>query len=124
VLTADKIMDKKLGLKLEVNGNLVTNAGLDTDDYVLIGNVTLTKRSNGSKDFTLNVSGMDGEQNDHLYWYGTELKAGDTITFEVIEAPFDEPKMRTKSAIDQEAIIKSKLENYYHLKERLKDHIK
>ncbi len=117
-------MDKKLGLKIKVNGNLVTKAGLDTDDYVLIGNVTLTERHNGSKDFTLNVSGMDGEQNDDLYWYGTELKAGDAITFEVIEAPFDEPKMRTKSAIDQEVMIKNKLEKYYYLKERLKDHIK
>lgn len=117
-------MDKKLGLKIKVNGNLVTNAGLDTDDYVLIGNVTFSKRNNGSKDFTLNVSGMDGELNDHLYWYGTDLKEGDTITFEVIEAPFDDPQTRTKSDIDQEAMIKSKLENYYHLKEKLKDYIK
>jgi len=117
-------MDKKLGLKIKVNGNLVTNAGLDTDDYALIGNVTFTERNNGNKDFALNVSGMDGKQKDHLYWYGTELKAGDTITFEVIEAPFDDPKTRIKSDIDQEAIIKSKLENYNHLKEKLKDHIK
>ncbi|MGE8426705.1 MAG: hypothetical protein ACN6O7_02470 [Sphingobacterium sp.] len=117
-------MDKKLGLKIKVNGNLVTNAGLDKDDYVLIGNITFAERNNGSKDFTLNVSGTDGDQNDNVYWYGTELKEGDTISFEVIEPPFDDSKTRTKSDIDQEARIKSKLEHYYLLKAKLKDHIK
>lgn len=117
-------MDKKLGLKIEVNGNPITNAGLDADDYVLIGNVTFAERNNGSKEFTLNVSGVDGEQNDHLYWYGTELKEGDTIIMEVIEAPFDDPKTRTKSEIDKKAVLKDKLDTYYHLKEKLKDHIK
>ncbi len=75
-MITDTIMDKKLGLKIKVNGVLVTNAGLDKDDYVLIGNITFAKRNNGSKDFTLNVSGMDGEKNDDVYWYGTELKEG------------------------------------------------
>lgn len=117
-------MEKKLGIKVKVNGNPVTNAGFDKDDYVLVGNVTFVERNNGSKEFTLNVSGMDNEQNDNVYWYGTELKEGDTITFEVIEAPFDDPQTRTKSDIDQEARIKSKLEQYHLLKEKLKDHIK
>ncbi|WP_223582978.1 hypothetical protein [Sphingobacterium sp. GVS05A] len=63
-------MDKKLGLKIKVNGNPVTNAGLDKDDYVLVGDVTFTEQKNGSKEFTLNVNGMDGEENDHVYWYG------------------------------------------------------
>ena len=117
-------MDKKLGLKIKVNGNLVTNAGLDKDDYVLIGNITFAERNNGSKDFTVNVSGMDGDQNENVYWYGTELNEGDTISFEFIEPPFDDPKTRTKSDIDQEARIKSKLEHYHLLKAKLKDHIK
>lgn len=64
-------MDKKLSLKIKVNGNPVTNAGLDKDDYVLVGDVTFTERKNRSKEFTLNVSGMDGEENDQVYWYGT-----------------------------------------------------
>lgn len=117
-------MDKKLGLKIQVNGRLVTNAGLDKDDYVLIGNINFVERKNGSKEFTLCVSGMDGEQNDHVYWYGTDLKEGDTITFEVIEGPFEDPKTRTKSEIDKKTLLKNKLDNYYHLKEKLKDHIK
>ncbi|RKE55356.1 hypothetical protein [Sphingobacterium detergens] len=117
-------MEKKLGLKIELNGSPVTNAGLDKDDYVLIANLNFVERKNGSKEFSFNVSGMDGEQNDHLYWYGTDLKEGDTITMEVIEAPFDEPKTRTKSEIDKKAVLKDKLDTYYHLKEKLKDHIK
>jgi hypothetical protein len=116
-------MDKKLGLKIKVNGNPVTNAGFDKDDYVLVGNVTFAERTNGTKEFTLNVSGVDGEQKDNVYWYGAELKEGDTITFEVIEAPFDDPINRTKNEIDERLIIQNKLENYYHLKEKLKLYI-
>ncbi len=116
-------MDKKLGLKIKFNGNPVTNAGFDKDDYVLVGNVTFAERTNGTKAFTLNVSGVDGEQKDNVCWYGAELKEGDTITFEVIEAPFDDPKTRTKSEIDEKVALKNKLDNYYHLKEKLKDHI-
>lgn len=117
-------MDKKLGLKINFNGNPVTNAGLDKDDYVLIGNVTFVERNDGSKEFTFNVSGMDGGQDEHVYWYGTDLKEGDIITMKVIEPPFDEPKTRTKHEIDKKAILKDRLDTYYHLKEKLKDHIK
>ncbi len=117
-------MDKKLGLEIKVNGNPVTNAGFDKDDYVLIGDVTFVERNDGSKAFTLGASGMDSEQNDHVYWYRTEVKEGDTVTFEVIEPPFDDPKSRTKSEIDEKVVLKDKLESYYHLKEKLKDHIK
>ncbi|WP_164112383.1 MULTISPECIES: hypothetical protein [Sphingobacterium] len=116
-------MNKSYGLKVSFNDKVVTNAGIDKENYVVTGCVTFVHRNDGSEYYNFNVSGLDSDEDDHLGWYNTDVKLGDTIEIELIDSSFDPPIERHKSTTSPEEKLQYKLEEFHYLKEKLKDYI-
>ncbi|ERJ58038.1 hypothetical protein [Sphingobacterium paucimobilis] len=113
----------RYGLKIKINGEVVSNAGFDKDNYVLTGGTTFVKRANCCEDYYFNIGGLDSDEDEHVDWYRTVVKVGDVITMEVIDGPFDPPNHRYKNDLTPEEIIQNKIDFYNKLKEELKGHI-
>lgn len=116
-------MVKPYGLKVTFNGETVSKAGIEKENYVVTGYVTFVGGKDSSGSYSFNVGGMDSDEDDHLGWYHTNLKLGDTIEMEVIVGSFDAPTERHKSTTTPEQRLQYKLEEYGYLKEKLKDYI-
>lgn len=119
-------MVKSFGFKLKINGRHIANAGVDTAHYTVIGYSTFVQGNDGRNTCKFNMSGSDIDEGENLDWHGADLNLGDLITLEVINAPFDAPQHKYKygEETSTEDVLKRKLEEYYSLKEELKDHIK
>jgi len=111
-----------LGLRIEFNGKQVSKAGFDKENFVLTTMSTLVNRKYGDEEFRFDVSGLDSEINIDVDWFNTELKLGDIIMIEVIQGPFDQPKLR-KRILSEEEDLKQKLNYFYQLEEELKGHL-
>lgn len=116
-------MNRSYGLKVTLNDKVVTNAGIEKENYVVTACVTFVHRNDGSEYYNFNVSGMDSDEDDHLAWYSTDLKLGDIVEMEVIHDSFDTPSERHKSTVTPEEILQNRIEEYRYLKEKLKDYI-
>ncbi|MFD2554787.1 hypothetical protein [Sphingobacterium tabacisoli] len=116
-------MVKPYGLKVTFNGDTVSKAGIEKENYVVTACVSFVHRNDGGEFYNFNVGGMDSDLRDHLNWYRTNVGQGDSITMEVIQGPFDEPTERFKVEQSEEEKLKIKLEEYHYLKNKLKDHI-
>lgn len=116
-------MNKSYGLKVTLNDKVVTNAGIEKENYVVTGYVTFVRRKDSSMSYIFNVGGMDSDEDDHLGWYHTDLKLGDIVEMEVINDSFDPPTERHKSTITPEEKLQYRIEEYQYLKEKLKDYI-
>lgn len=117
-------MNKSYGLKVTLNDKVVTNAGIEKENYVVIGYVTFVHSNDGSEYYNFNVGGMDSDEDEHLDWCHADLKLGDIVEMEVIHDSFDPPSTRHKSTITPEERLQYKLEEYQYLKEKLKDYVK
>lgn len=116
-------MNKSYGLRVTLNDKVVINAGIEKENYVVTACTAFVRRNDGSENYNFHVTGMDSDVDDHLDWYETDLKLGDTIEIEVIEGPFDPPSRRHKSKITPEEKLQNKMEEFQYLKEKLKDYI-
>lgn len=69
------------------------------------------------------MGGWDSEENIHLGWQGADLKKGDKIIIEVIDADFDKPLNTWSSESFEKQSIEDKLKYFHELKEDLKDYL-
>lgn len=117
-------MNKPHGLKISLNGDLISRAGLNKENYVVVGSTTFIHRKDGSESHQFRLGGLDSDENKHVEWYNAHVKIGNTITMEVIDNEFDEPIGRCKFEETPEERLKNQLQHYYHLKEELKEYLK
>ncbi len=116
-------MNRTFGLKVTFNDEMVTKAGIEKENYVVTACTTIVHRNDGSKSCNFNVGGLDSNEDNYLDWYNTDIKLGDIIEMEVIDSSFSPPVRSHKSTRTPEEKLQNRLEEYYYLKEKLKDHI-
>lgn len=110
------------GFEVQVNGEQLCKAGIDTDRHVVTCILDALRRLNESDELWLTVSGLNSVTGEYLEWVKKELKDGDTITIKVITGDFT-PPCRIRPTISKEKMLDSKLQHYYRLREELKEHL-
>lgn len=116
-------MNRAYGFKVTFNDEIATKAGIEKENYVVTACATIVHRNNGSKSCNFNVGGLDSNEDNYLDWFDTGIKLGDIIEMEVIDSPFDPPVGSRKFTRTPEEKLQNRLEEYYYLKEKLKDYI-
>ncbi|MCE7065258.1 hypothetical protein [Dyadobacter sp. CY326] len=89
------------GFEVQINGEHLCNAGIDTDRHVVTCILTSLRRLNESDGLDLTVSGLNSVTDENLKWVDKELKEGDTITIKVITTDF-EPARQIKQKPSKE----------------------
>ncbi|TJZ63288.1 hypothetical protein FAZ15_03115 [Sphingobacterium olei] len=62
-----------LGVNVKLNGDQITKAGFDNENFVLTAMVTFVHRKDGSNAFAFDVGGLDSEANKHVDWLNVKL---------------------------------------------------
>ncbi|MCR8666383.1 hypothetical protein NO995_01695 [Aestuariibaculum sp. M13] len=116
-------MNNNNGFRVSLNDELLTNAGLEDQNFIISCILNSFKRElSPETGLDLSVSGLDSESHQHVKWIDTPLKLGDKITIEVINENFEPPAIISESKSEEE-ILKGKLRAYHKLKAELKDYI-
>ncbi len=110
------------GFEVQVNGEHLCKAGIDTDAHVVTCILTSLRRLNEPDELDLTVTGLNSVTGDHPDWIDRELNDGDIITIKVITADF-EPAVRIRPKPSKEKILNDKLQYYHRLSEELKEHL-
>ena len=110
------------GFGVQVNGEKLCKAGIDTDRHVVTCILDALLRLNEPDELRLTVSGLNSVTGEYPEWVKKELKDGDTITIKVITQDFEAPHM-IRPTISKEKMLDSKLQYYYRLREELKEHL-
>lgn len=117
-------MKKVHGFSVQINGKEFCKAGFEAESILTCILHAIRRKDQEEEELYLSVSGADTKNNLRGSWgYDQDLKKGDKITFEVIEAPFDKPQYKEGKFIDPDKELKQKIAYYHKLKEELKDHI-
>jgi len=111
------------GFEVQVNGEKLCKAGIDTDRHVVTCILDALRRLNEPDELRLTVSGLNSVTGEYPEWVKKELKDGDTITIKVITQDFEAPH-RIRPTISKEKMLGNKLQYYYRLREELKEHLK
>ena len=114
-----------LGFKIELNGELVSVAGIENSDYgVVICILNSVKREfDHYEGVELHLSGLNSAEQNHLKWETKSLNEGDVVSVEVVKPPFDKPMSKKSMQKSEEEIIQDKLKRYHKLKEELKGYL-
>ncbi|MBD0823852.1 hypothetical protein [Aestuariibaculum marinum] len=116
-------MKTNFGFKISINDELLTNAGLNNQHFVISCILNSFRRELSPEEgLDLSVSGLISTTQQHVKWANCPLKRGDKITIEVINNGFDQPVSISESKPEEE-ILKGKLRAYHKLKEELKNYI-
>lgn len=110
------------GFEVQVNGEQLCKAGIDTDRHVVTCILDALRRLNEPDELCLTVSGLNSVTGEYPEWVKKELKDGDTITIKVITQDFAPPH-RIRPIISKEKMLDNKLQYYYQLREELKEHL-
>jgi hypothetical protein len=110
------------GFEVQVNGEQLCKAGIDTDGHVVTCILDSLRRINEPDEVRLTVSGLNSVSGEYPEWVKQELKDGDTITIKVITQDFDAPN-RIRPTISKEMMLENKLQYYYKLREELKEYL-
>jgi len=110
------------GFEVQVNGEKLCKAGIDTDRHVVTCILDALRRPNKPDELCLSVSGLNSVTGEYPEWVRKELKDGDTITIKVITQDFEAPNC-IRPTISKEKMLDNKLQYYYKLREELKEHL-
>ena len=110
------------GFEVQLNGEKLCKAGIDSDRHVVTCILDALRRLNEPDELCLTVSGLNSVTGEYPEWVKKELKDGDTITIKVITQDFEAPN-RIRPTISKEKMLDNKLKYYYKLREELKEHL-
>ncbi|SKC19075.1 hypothetical protein SAMN05660293_05421 [Dyadobacter psychrophilus] len=91
------------GFEVQVNGEHLCKAGIDTDRHVVTCILTSLRRLTEPDELTLTVSGLNSVTVEHPEWVDMDLRVGDTITIKVVASEFD-PARRIRPKISKEEL--------------------
>ena len=118
-------MKENLGFKIELNGELLSVAGIENSNHGTA--ICMLDSTNSAVDglsgLQLTVNGLDMTEQNHLKWETKFLNEGEVVSVEVVKPPFNKPMSKKSMQKSEEEIIQDKLKRYHKLKEELKGYL-